>query len=63
MSIPPELMEKLACPGCRGELSLAEDGAAIHCASCSLRFAIEDGIPNLLLDEATPLENTGSPQS
>jgi uncharacterized protein YbaR (Trm112 family) len=56
MSLPQDLLDKLACPRCRGSLTLLASGFALDCAACELRFAIEDGIPNLLEDEATPLD-------
>ena len=51
-----ELMEILACPVCKGDLSLDvthEDGdeivsGAMTCASCDEVYPIEDSIPNLL---------------
>ena len=49
-------MEILACPVCKGDLSLDvthEDGdeivsGAMTCASCDEVYPIEDSIPNLL---------------
>lgn len=55
MSLPPDLLDKLACPRCRGALSLREEAAVLDCPACALRFAIQDGIPNLLEDEASPV--------
>jgi uncharacterized protein YbaR (Trm112 family) len=51
-----DLMEILACPICKGELTLTataeESGEVIagslHCAHCNETYPIEDGIPNLL---------------
>ncbi|MBM3138810.1 MAG: Trm112 family protein [Chloroflexi bacterium] len=52
-----DLMEILACPVCKGELTLdarseAADGevleGSLHCARCDERYPIDDGIPNLL---------------
>ena len=51
-----DLMEILACPVCKGELTLTvtkEDGGEIvegslHCAHCDETYPIEDTIPNLL---------------
>ena len=55
----PELMDLLACPLCKGELTLTvvdEEGGeilngALDCSACEETFAIEDGIPNLLPPE------------
>ena len=51
-----DLMEILACPLCKGELTLTIDeekdneviSGALLCAACNERYPIEDGIPNLL---------------
>lgn len=51
--LDPDLLAILRCPKCRGGLTLQRE--TLVCASCRLLFAIEDGIPNLLLDEARPL--------
>ena len=40
----------LACPKCHGELRRDEN--YFICDSCELKFPIEDGIPNFLIDEA-----------
>ncbi|HNN96550.1 MAG TPA: Trm112 family protein [Pseudomonadota bacterium] len=58
----PELMAILRCPKCRGELQEktaeksggSDGGTALVCAACELSYAIEDGIPNLLIEEARP---------
>ena len=52
----PDLMEILACPVCKGELTLTatreEDGEVIegslYCAACDETYPITEGIPNLL---------------
>jgi uncharacterized protein YbaR (Trm112 family) len=49
-----ELLEILACPKCKGELKLPDDESELRCDACRLRYRIEDGIPILLIDEATP---------
>ena len=49
-------MEILACPVCKGELTLTvtkEGGGEIlegtlHCKACNHTYEIQDGIPNLL---------------
>ena len=51
-----DLMDILACPMCKGELTLSvhkEEGdevveGALHCAACGETYPIEDTIPNLL---------------
>ncbi len=54
-----DLMEILACPMCKGELTLAIEREAggeivagsLRCARCNEVYPIEDGIPNLLPPE------------
>jgi uncharacterized protein YbaR (Trm112 family) len=55
MPLAPELKEILACPRCKGDLEFHEDEDEIHCVRCKLVFAIRDGIPVMLLDEARSL--------
>ncbi len=50
-----ELLDKLACPKCRGALVLREDESGLECATCDLLFEIVDGIPNFIVPEARPL--------
>jgi uncharacterized protein YbaR (Trm112 family) len=56
MAIDRELLEILACPKCKGELRLTEDEMGLRCDGCRLSYRIDDGIPILLIDEATPYE-------
>ncbi len=48
--IHPDLLEILVCPMGHAELRL-EDGSLV-CTRCGPRFAIEDGIPIMLIEEA-----------
>lgn len=48
--IDEELLKILACPKCKGELKLEEDG--LLCENCRLLYPIKDGIPIMLIDEA-----------
>src|SRR3990167_6397392 len=52
MGLDPSLLEILACPHCLSEIK--EEGTTLYCvhAPCGLRFAVEDGIPNMLIDDA-----------
>ena len=56
MSLAPELKEILACPKCKGDLDFRESEQRIVCKACKLVYRIEDDIPVMLIDEATPLE-------
>ena len=55
MALDPELKEILVCPKCRGELAFHEEKNEIQCPKCRLVYAIDDGIPVMLIDEAKPL--------
>lgn len=57
MTIPQQLLEILVCPKCRGELEYRnQEGAeTLRCHSCRLEYAVRDGIPIMLIDEAKPL--------
>lgn len=54
----PQLLAVLRCPKCRGMLteSATEKTTSLDCAACKLRYAVEDEIPNLLIEEAQPLD-------
>ena len=52
MALDPSLLEILACPHCLSEVK--EDGDTLVCtdSACALTYAVEDGIPNMLIDDA-----------
>jgi hypothetical protein len=56
MSISKELLDILACPKCKGDITLnkAEDG--LICKACHLLYQIKDDIPVMLIDEALPYQ-------
>ncbi len=55
MTVPRQLLEILVCPKCRGELEYREEEQALLCHNCKLRYPVRDGIPIMLIDEATPI--------
>ncbi len=55
MPLAKELIEIVACPKCKGKLTLRDDESAFVCPACRLVYAVIDDIPNFLIDEATPL--------
>jgi len=58
------LIKLLACPKCHGELRRIDQGAqGLACESCKLLYAIDDGLPNMLVDEAKPWPLPQSPAS
>lgn len=48
--IDKELLDILACPACRGDVTLA--GGKIVCTKCGRKYPIKDGIPVMLVEEA-----------
>lgn len=57
MTIPiaAELLAILRCPKCKGALKAATgDAPSLDCPACRLRYAVRDGIPIMLVDDATP---------
>ena len=56
MPIEKDLLDILACPKCKGELKEDRERDGLVCAACRLFYEIRDGIPIMLIDEATPLD-------
>jgi len=54
MSVPKDLLEILVCPKCKGELEHKrdDDSEQLVCQACRLIYAVDDGIPIMLIDEA-----------
>jgi hypothetical protein len=50
MPISPDLLEILVCPMGKSDLQL--DGEQLICKRCGPVFAIKDGIPVMLIEEA-----------
>ncbi len=55
MSLSPQLLDVLVCPRCKGALEYRERESSLVYHRCSLRYAVRDEIPVMLVDEATPL--------
>lgn len=54
MTVPRQLLEILVCPKCRGDLDYREQEGVLVCLHCKLNYPVRDGIPIMLIDEATP---------
>lgn len=63
MSLAPELLAILVCPQCKGKLEHRTASNAggtkesLVCHTCRLVYAVDDDIPVMLIDDATPLGN------
>jgi phosphomannomutase len=51
--LPDGLLEIMQCPACGGELGEVADPPSLLCRECGLRYPVEDGIPVMLVEEAT----------
>jgi uncharacterized protein YbaR (Trm112 family) len=59
----PRLLEILVCPICKGPLDYRKGKQELVCKPCRLGYAIRDGIPVMLEEEARHLaaEEAGAP--
>lgn len=56
MVISKELLEILACPACKNEVHLTEDGKWLVCSHCKLKYPVMEDIPVMLVDKAEPFD-------
>lgn len=55
MPLNKELLDILACPKCKGELTLTDAEDGLVCDADKLVYPIREEIPVMLVDEAVPL--------
>jgi hypothetical protein len=55
MALDQKLLEILVCPQCKGGLTAVEGGHGLICDRCKIRFPVRDGIPIMLVEEASDL--------
>jgi uncharacterized protein YbaR (Trm112 family) len=53
MALDPQLLEILACPEDKGPLLYFEDEEILYNPRLKRSYAVRDGIPIMLIDEAT----------
>jgi uncharacterized protein YbaR (Trm112 family) len=53
MALDPQLLEILACPEDKGPLLYFEDEAILYNPRLKRSYEVRDGIPDMLIDEAT----------
>ncbi len=56
MTLSKELLEILACPKCKQDITLSNDESWLICKNCKLKYPIVEEIPVMLIEEAKPLE-------
>lgn len=54
MSLDPEFVALLRCPKCRGALQQHKAPSGFACASCAVFYAVDDDLPNFLIEDAKP---------
>jgi len=52
-NLDPKLLDILACPACDDRPPVELKGDKLHCAKCKRSYPVRDGIPVMLIDEAT----------
>jgi len=55
MTVPGELLAILVCPKCKGPLRHEPAESRLVCGACQLAYPVRDGIPVMLVDEASPV--------
>lgn len=58
MDLDPSLLEILACPNCRAELTVDDAASELVCTGCGYAYPVRDNIPVLLVDEARKPDDT-----
>ena len=51
--IAKDLLEILVCPACKQALDYRQQPESLKCKACHRVYAVKDGIPIMLIDEAT----------
>ena len=59
MALDERLLEILVCPSCHAEVEHKERRRVIACTGCGLEYPVRDGIPVMLVEEATPKRSGG----
>lgn len=57
MALDPKLLEILACPEDKGPLLYFADEDSLYNPRLRRRYAVKDGIPVMLIDEAETVED------
>lgn len=54
MPLNKDLLDILACPKCKGEVTLLDAQDGLRCDACEVVYPIQDDIPVMLVEEAVP---------
>jgi uncharacterized protein YbaR (Trm112 family) len=60
VTLDRQLLELVRCPDCHGTLTPDDAQTTLTCDACGLVYPVRDGVPVLLVDEATRPGETGS---
>ncbi len=61
-TLSPDLLRILVCPKSKSPLEHHEGPPEVLiCRTCQLVYAVQDGIPVMLIDEARPLDDAEYP--
>ncbi|THB66533.1 MAG: Trm112 family protein [Desulfovibrio sp.] len=61
MALNKDLLEILACPKCKADITPTPNEDGLVCGPCGVVYPVKDEIPVMLVDKAVPLgEWTGS---
>lgn len=64
MTLSPDLLDILVCPKCKGALEYrAHAPEVLLCRADKLVYAVQDGIPVMLIDEARTLNDVEFPRA
>lgn len=51
--IPQDLLDLVVCPACKSALEVKTNPEALKCTACRRVYPVRDGLPVLLIEEAT----------
>jgi uncharacterized protein YbaR (Trm112 family) len=57
MALDPDFVALFRCPRCRGRLEARKAPHGLACTACALLYAVQDDLPNFLVEEALPLSD------
>jgi len=55
MALDPDFVSLFRCPRCHGRLEAHAEPLGLGCKACALLYAVDDDLPNFLVEEAKPL--------